>query len=547
MQFYEQNSPLGTVRRAVRGVTIAGSGLTGLTLALLLAEKGVEVLLLDEKSEMVKGSKAICFSRRTLEIFDKLGVVKPIFEQGVQWNTGRIFFRNQEIHSFDLLPDKYAKYPAFVNISQYEVEKILIAAVRQEKLIDMRWQHKIQSLETEGENYLIHIATPEGEQTLTSEFLIACDGSKSTIRRLMNLEMTGSRSEEKFLIIDFRMEADFPSERWFWFAPPHNEQETILLHKQPDNIWRLDVKVGKEVPDTIVNDHDFVIKKIKQVVGDKPISIEWVSLYRFSNKMLDSFVHDKVIFTGDAAHVFSPFGARGANSGMHDADNLAWKLAEIINNNSTTGLLQTYNYERVLACKQNITCTINSTQFISPPSTKAESIRDSILLQAVNDIVAKRQINCGRLSVPNVYSKHIESEQGNWESSDISPGHCIKDCKMRDGYLIEKLASEFTLMVCSDKVSDDVIAKLGAKSIHILIIQNADNSSLIALYELTPDSAYLITPDQYVLGRWKNFSPDKAIRLREIYLSGSLTGIILPTPSEQELIDEEVAKWLSVI
>lgn len=526
-------------------ITIAGSGLTGLTLALLLARKGVEVLLLDEKSEIGKGSKAICFSRRTLEIFDKLGIVKPVFEQGVQWNTGRIFFRDQEIHSFDLLPDKYAKYPAFVNISQYEVEKILATAVQQEKLIDMRWQHRIKSLETSAQNNLIQVATPEGEQTLISDFLIACDGSKSTIRRLMNLEMTGSRSEEKFLIIDFRMEADFPSERWFWFAPSHNEQETILLHKQPDNIWRLDVKLGKEIPDTIVNDHDFVIKKIKQVVGDKPVSIEWISLYRFSNKMLENFVHNSVIFAGDAAHVFSPFGARGANSGMHDADNLAWKLAEIVNSRATNELLQTYNQERILACKQNITCTINSTQFISPPNVKAVSLRDSILLQAKNDVSAKRQINCGRLSVPNTYSRYSQNEEGDWKEADTSPGHSVKDCIMNEGYLIEKLASEFTLMIHADTFSTAMEPFLATHDIRILTISNVGDSLLIDLYELTPGSAYLITPDQYIVGRWRNFTPDLAIRLKETYLSGSLTDMIPPIPSKQDLIDEEVAKLLS--
>jgi len=444
------------------------------------------------------------------------------------------------------LPDKHAKYPPFVNISQYEVEKILIAAVQEEKLIDMRWKHKITSLETNADGNHIQVSTPDGEQTLTNDFLIACDGSKSTIRRLMNLEMTGSRSEEKFLIIDFRMEADFPSERWFWFSPPHNEQETILLHKQPNNIWRLDVKVGKEVPDTIGNDQDFVIKKIKQVVGNKPVSIEWVSLYRFSNKMLDNFVHGRVIFAGDAAHVFSPFGARGANSGIHDADNLAWKLAEILNNKAKPELLQTYNRERVLACKQNITCTINSTQFISPPNAKAIAVRNSILLQALNDAKAKRQINCGRLSVPNTYSSYSHSEGGEWEQSDTSPGHSIKDCKMDDGYLIEKLSYIFTLIIPSANVSTEMEAYLTRHDIQLLPITSSDNYALTDLYELTSKAAYLITPDQYILGRWKNFTPDKAILLKGTYLSGTLANITPPAQSEQDVIDKEVAQLLAI-
>ena len=525
-------------------IIIAGSGLTGLTLALLLAKRGVKVLLLDEKTEIGRGSKAICFSRRTLEIFDKLGVAQPVFEGGVQWNTGRIFFRNQEIHRFDLLPDKNAKYPAFVNISQYEVEKILVAAVRQNENIEMRWQHHIKSLERIEEGNQIQISTPKGEETFSYEFLIACDGSKSTIRRLLNLEMTGSRSEEKFLIIDFKMEADFPSERWFWFAPPHNEQETILLHKQPDNIWRLDVKLGKEVPDDVVNDHAFVIKKIKQIVGDKPISIVWLSLYRFSNKRLESFVHGRVIFAGDSAHVFSPFGARGANSGMQDADNLAWKLSEILNNTATADLLHTYNHERLMACMQNIKCTINSTKFISPPNEKAIAVRDSILLQAVNDVVAKRQINCGRLSVPNVYSKYPLSEEGEWTNRETSPGYSVKDCLLVTGYLIEKLTYHFTLMANADSISVEMQTILTDYDIHVLLIVGSNHGSLIALYELTPGSAYLITPDQYILGRWKNFGLEDAIQLKQTYLSGALDNIISLVPSEQELIDEEVAKLL---
>ncbi|MBA4849361.1 FAD-dependent monooxygenase [Emticicia sp. BO119] len=525
-------------------IIIAGSGLTGLTLALLLAKKGVKVILLDEKNEVGKGSKAICFSRRTLEIFDKLGIAKLVLEQGVQWNKGRVFFRNKEIYSFELLPDKSARYPAFVNISQYEVEKILIAAVNQEKNIELRRQHRIDNLTQDSGGSYIKVTTPIGEQTFSTAFLVACDGSRSTVRRLMGLKMIGSRSEEKFLIIDFRMEADFPSERWFWFAPLHHEHETILLHKQPDNIWRLDVKLGRGVSEDIVNNHDFVLKKIKQVVGDKPVKVEWVSLYRFSNKMLENFVFGQVIFAGDAAHVFSPFGARGANSGIHDADNLAWKLSEILQNNATTDLLKTYNHERVMACNQNITCTTNSTLFISPPSLEAIAVRDSILQNAIDDDEAKRKVNCGRLSVPNIYSKYLSSEQGEWLSKDTSPGYGVKDCLMREGYLIEKLGYEFTLIIYADIVSPDMQAYLGTHDIQILPVNSSDNPSLISLYELTPTSAYLITPDQYILGRWKEFTPEKAIQLKQTYLSGALDNITPPILTEQELIDEKVAKSL---
>jgi 3-(3-hydroxy-phenyl)propionate hydroxylase len=527
---------------------IVGAGPVGLTLALSMAKKGIRVVVLDSKNQVSVGSRAICFAKRTLEIFDKLGVAKPMMEKGVQWNVGRVFFQENEIDRFDLSPEKLSKFPAFINLQQYYVEDFLIDAALKEPNIDLRWESKIidfeESKTTDNQYVILNIETPEGNYSLRSKYLLACDGSRSNIRNMMNLEMQGERFEERFLIADFVMEADFPSERWFWFDPPFAPGQSILLHKQPDNIWRLDFKLGKNADNSLAQNQDFLKEKIKSVVGERPFELDWTSIYSFSSKTLERFVHNRVIFVGDAAHVVSPFGARGANGGVQDADNIAWKLVKILKNEASEALLETYNTERVAAAKQNIACTGQTNLFIAPPTEAATAYRNDILTKAKDDATYKRKINCGRLSVPNIYGQYPNSSEGVWRNEDLSPGRAIKDCPIHTykTFLSEKLKDEFTFLILKNMLSDEDKKLLNAHKINVLEIDYRRNTKLITLYELEIDAAYLITPDQYILGRWKNFNLSKTIDLVNLYLSGKTFESDTLQKSAQELIDDEVEK-----
>jgi 3-(3-hydroxy-phenyl)propionate hydroxylase len=533
-------------------VVIVGGGPVGLTLALSLAKQGIEVVLLDDSNQVGVGSRAICFAKRSLEIFDKLGVAKPMIEKGVQWNVGRIFFKDEEIDRFDLSPEKVSKYPAFINLQQYYVEQFLIDAVLKEKKADVRWLNKVINVEPCVETLYcnvstVKIETPEGNYSLQTKYLIACDGSRSTVRNLMNLEMHGERFEERFLIADFKMEADFPSERWFWFDPPFARGQSILLHKQPDNLWRLDFKLGRNADNSLVQDKDFIHEKIKSVVGERPFELDWTSIYSFSSKKLDRFVHGNVVFVGDSAHVVSPFGARGANSGIEDADNLSWKLAFILRGGNPQ-LLETYNIERTAAAAQNIACTGQSNTFIAPQGEAATALRNEILEKAKIDIAYKKQINCGRLSVPNIYGKYPNSEEGKWKwsNSDVEAGRAVKDFFLDDKktYLIEKLKYQFTLMILRGVLTIEDKAILKSQNIAVLEMNYRKNTDLMGMYELGLDTAYLFTPDQYILGRWKDFVANKAIDLKKIYLSGSTYEMDTLHKTEQEVIDEQIAEKL---
>jgi len=544
-QTYPFSTPkeLSSSEQKTHPVVIVGAGPVGLTLALALAKQGVSVVILDESNQVSEGSRAICFAKKSLEIFDKLGLADRMIKKGVKWDVGRIFFKDDEIDRFDLSPEKHSKYPAFINLQQYYVEQYLIDAVLQEENIDVRWLNKVSKVHQNENQVSISVETHAGNYELACSYLVAADGSRSQIRRMLDLEMLGERFEERFLIADFKMEADFPSERWFWFDPPFAPGQSILLHKQPDNLWRLDFKLGTNADSSIAQDKPFLRDKIKSVVGDRAFELDWSSIYSFSSKKLERFIHDRILFVGDSAHVVSPFGARGANSGIEDADNLSWKLAAVLNGNSSD-LLETYNAERVAAADQNIACTGQSNTFIAPQGEEATALRNSILENAKTDSTYKKQINCGRLSIPCVYGKYPNSENGRWMNTVLEPGRAVKDCVLDTGYLIERLGYQFTLLTAKNSLSTEEKRHLTQNNIVLIEIDSAENANIINLYDLNSGGAYLFTPDQYVLGRWRNVQVNVVLELTQNYLAGEVFEEESLIKTEQEMIDEAVANAL---
>ena len=325
-------------------VVIVGAGPIGLSLAIDLAQRGVKSVLLDDNNIVSTGSRAICWAKRTLEIFDRLGVASKMMAKGITWETGRLFNGDKEVFSFNLLPDKGQKFPAFINLQQYYVEEYLIERCFQlEDYIDLRFSNEVISHSQNKDNVEITVSCPEGKYLLRSCYMVACDGADSPTRKRMNLSFEGEIFDEHFLIVDIFMEkppfeSDNP-ERWFWFAPTFHEGQSALLHKQAENIYRIDLQLGENIDRKSELDQERVRKRIKKVVKSDSFEIDWMSIYKFKCASLDRMVFDRIIFVGDSAHVVSPFGARGGNGGMHDVDNLGWKLASILKNNSSVKIL----------------------------------------------------------------------------------------------------------------------------------------------------------------------------------------------------------------
>ena len=478
--------------RSRRRVVVVGAGPVGLTLAIDLRLRGVEVTLVDEDDTVSTGSRAICWAKRSLEIFDRLGVARPIVERGITWNKGRVFYRDREVYDFDLLPEAAHAFPAFVNLQQYHVEEAL--AGRAESIgVELLWKHRVTGLDLRDQPTLT-VETPDGTRIIEAEWILACDGARSQIRRLMSLPFSGQVFEDRFLIADVHMQADFPTERWFWFDPPFHPGGSALLHRQADDIWRIDLQLGPDTDPVEERKPERVIPRLQAMLGaDKRFELDWVSVYTFQCRRLDRFRHGRVFFLGDAAHQVSPFGARGGNSGIQDADNLGWKLALVLDEKAPEQLLDSYDAERGPAADENILHSTRATDFITPKTEMSRLFREAALSLAGDHPFARRFINSGRLSTACVQktSPLVTADVEDF-AERMCPGSAADDAPFGNGWLLPKLGGrDFTLL------------RFGAEIDCPLASVQAISDEAIHRYDARPGTAYLIRPDQHVAARWR--------------------------------------------
>src|SRR3954464_7293932 len=303
-----------------------------------------------------------------------------MLEKGIVWQIGKVFLGDELVYRFDLLPEGGHKMPAFINLQQYYAEKFLCERVADMPEIDLRWRNKVIGLQVANDHVRLTIETPDGPYSLAADYVIACDGARSSLRGLVGAEFVGETFEDQFLIADVRMNAEFPTERWFWFDPPFHSGQSALLHKQPDDVWRIDLQLGRDADPETEKKPERVRPRLEAMLGkDRPFEFEWISVYTFQCRRLQRFVHGPVIFAGDAAHLVSPFGARGFNSGVQDTDNLSWKLAAVLSGLAPPALLATYALEREAAADENVLASTRSTDFITPKSPASRTIRDAAL------------------------------------------------------------------------------------------------------------------------------------------------------------------------
>jgi 3-(3-hydroxy-phenyl)propionate hydroxylase len=547
-------SPDQAARRpAHHPVIVVGAGPVGLATAIDLAQQGVRVVLLDEGDRLSTGSRAICFAKRTLEVLDRLGCGTPMVAKGVSWNTGKVFFQDALVYSFDLLPETGHCRPAFINLQQYYVEGFLVDRARQLDTVDLRWKNKVVGLARLAEAVELTVATPDGEYTLRCDYLVAADGARSPIRSLMGLESKGRIFKDRFLIADVKMAVDFPSERWFWFDPPFHRNHSVLLHKQPDGVWRIDFQLGWDADPVAERQPERVISRVKALLGkDVEFSLEWVSVYTFACQRMEKFRHGRVLFVGDAAHGVSPFGARGANSGVQDADNLAWKLRLVLAGKAPETLLDSYAREREQAADENILNSTRSTDFITPKSPVSRTFRDAALKLARDCAFARRLVNSGRLSTPTTLTgSPLSTPDQDAFAGAMVPSAPGADAPIRiddrDGWFLQRTGHAFSGVLFGDggAFPADLPGQLRAlardpipvrpllvvppgtaprmsltKETGIRVLEDAEDI-LARRYDAQPGTYYLLRPDQHVCARWRRFEPDR-IRAARARASGIL-------------------------
>jgi len=522
------------VEPAHHPVVVVGAGPVGLTLAIDLAQRGVRVVLLDNDNTLSTGSRAICFAKRTLEIFDRLGCGQRMVDKGVSWNVGKVFFRDAQIYQFDLLAEPGHARPAFINLQQYYVEGYLAQRAAELPLIDLRWKNKVVGIEQHADHALLTIETPEGPYKLRADHVVACDGSRSTLRELTGQQSTGRVFRDRFLIADVKMKLDRPAERWFWFDPDFHPKQSVLLHMQPDGVWRIDFQLGWDADPEVEKRPENIIPRVKALLGeDAQFELEWASVYTFACTRMAHFRVGRVLFAGDAAHGVSPFGARGANSGVQDADNLAWKLAAILGGHAGEALLDSYAHEREFAADENILHSTRATDFITPKSDVSRLFRDAVLDLSKHHAFARTLVNSGRLSTPATldHSPLNTHDSAHFEGR-MRPGAAAADAPVtradeRESWLLRELGDGFCALVYGDADAGRIASQLQAAAeglaplrvVHVRPCEAAahaetmdslvDHDGLVAeRYDMLPGTVYLLRPDQHVCARWRQPSAD---------------------------------------
>jgi 3-(3-hydroxy-phenyl)propionate hydroxylase len=405
----------------VHPVVIVGAGLAGLTAACDFALRGIAAIVIDEDDTVgVKGaaSRGICYAQKSLEIFRRLGIYDRIKAKGVEWSVGKTLAGDEVVYEFDLAAQashNVSEQPPFINLQQFYLEWFLADRIEELAVSKVRWLSRVKKVEQHSDHVLLEIETPNGSYECRTQWLIDASGLRSPIREASGLKIEQSLGVDRWCISDVRFKDKKPVERWTWIEAPFNDNKAVWQHLMADNVWRLDYQMQPDADPEYVSSPDVVAERLKRHLGDDvEFELIWVGPYAYRSHLLESFRKDRIFFAGDCAHVMSPFGARGGNSAIQDADNLVWKLAAVLQGKALETILDSYSDERREGAQTNIQITNRTARFLSPRTPVEKMIRNAVIDLAKKFPFARALVNTGRLSTANTYrQKPLNLNGGN--------------------------------------------------------------------------------------------------------------------------------------
>lgn len=403
---------IGAKEPARHPIVIVGGGISGLTLACCLARHGVAAVLLDEDNTVgVKGasSRGICYTQKSLEIFQRLGIYERIAAKGIEWSVGRTFAGHDEVYSFDLRQQgsfNLSSQPAFINIQQFYIEGYLVERIMELGHVQLRWSNRVTAFTQDKDGATLSVSTPAGDYRIRAEHVIDATGSRSPFREWVGASVTAKRGDDRWCIADVRFTKRPPTERHTWIEAPFNENRAVWQHLMGDEVWRIDYQMAPNADPEYVSREDVVRERLARQFGkDTEVEIVWVGPYAYRSECVNQMRHGRVFFMGDSAKIVSPFGARGGNTGVADADNLAWKLAAVTRGQAPVSLLDSYHDERHEAASENVRVTNRTARFLRPADGVERIFRNATISLAKQHAFARSLVNTGRMAVANSYSR----------------------------------------------------------------------------------------------------------------------------------------------
>ena len=498
-------------------VLIAGGGPVGLTLAALLGRFGIDSLVIEADAGCCTGSRAICISRRSQEILAWAGAAEAVVAKGLPWTGGRSWFRDTEVLQFRMPSDPAERFAPMVNIQQFHVEAFVHHAADPDR-VDLRWSHRVVAVRPDASGAEVDVDDPQGHRhTLRCDWLVACDGGRSTVRESLGLAFEGMQYEGRYVIVDIEQETQRAVERLAWFDPPSNPGSTLLMHRQPDNVWRIDYQLRDDEdaaeavrPENVLPRVHSHLQMIGETAAWKPL---WISIYNAKCLTLAAYRHGRVLFAGDAAHLVPIFGVRGLNSGLDDAGNLAWKLARVIQGRADHSLLDSYSSERVHATRQNIAYGAKSTEFMAPPHAGFRLMREAALRLATEDPSVRSLIN-PRQSTPISYPDSPLNLKPTAPGFP-GPGDPAPEALLDGVHLSTLFGHHFVALLFSDRRdAADAVADLASADLVVWVVGRRPGESVLFddlgeawdRYHADEGHVVLVRPDGYVLARWAELS-----------------------------------------
>ncbi|HUJ86738.1 MAG TPA: FAD-dependent monooxygenase [Burkholderiales bacterium] len=510
---YQARTPPEIARgeQALYPVIVVGAGLGGLTAALELGERGVRTVLLDEDDTVGAAglsSRGICYAKRSLEIFDRFGVAERVRAKGVTWNEGDVYAGLERMYRFNLQPERDQKYPAFVNLQQFYVEQYLVERIMRTPAVDLRWKNRVVDVRPGPDGVEVEVECPDGRYRARCQWLLGADGAHSVVREKLGAKDAESAlSEDQWCITDIRMSPSAEVVRKAYVDNPLNAGGAIWYHQMADGIWRTDWQVSQYPDPARETEPGRVTERLKKLLGpDVPFELVWVGPWRFRRRYLERMRHGRVLFLGDAAAQHSPFGARGGNRAIQDANNLAWKLALVLEGKAHEDLIETYDSERGFAARENVEHASRAATFIGPQTHGERLVRNAILDLARADPAMRPLVNVGRLSVATEYADSpLNLERGApLEAPLAAPGCAAPDGRLGEGYFVDRLQGQFSVAWFGGEAP----APRGAQAI---AVPRAGNEALFARYGVPPEGAtYVFRPDGHVLARCRGIDPGLA-------------------------------------